>query len=73
MTRKWNNRSYFIMANRESTYPPSWRWRIARRGRPMGVRIEGHGFSTYEAARTAGNSALADFLKQLDLESSRVD
>jgi hypothetical protein len=73
MTQKWNNSGYFAMANRESIYPPSWRWRIVRRGRPMGVRIEGRGFSTYDAARIAGSRALADFLKQLESERSRVD
>jgi hypothetical protein len=48
------------MATRESAYPPSWRWRIVRRGKPtMGVRIEGGGFTTYEAARLVGSRALA--------------
>jgi hypothetical protein len=31
-----------------ATYHPSWRWRIVLRGKPMGVRIEGGGFTTYE-------------------------
>ena len=73
MTHKGNNRGYFVMASRELIYPPSWRWRIVRRGRPMGVRIEGHGFSTYDAARIAGSRALADFLEQLELERSPVE
>jgi hypothetical protein len=51
MTRKWNNKGYFVMTHRESTYPPSWRWRIVRRGEPMGLHIEGRGFSSYDAAR----------------------
>jgi len=61
------------MAIRQTAYPPSWRWRIVRRGKPMGVRLEGGGFTTYEAARLAGGRALADFLEQLELEKFRVD
>jgi hypothetical protein len=58
---------------RETAFPPSWRWRIMRRGKPMGVRIEGGGFSTYDAARLAGKLVLANFLEQLELENSRID
>ena len=67
------NHSYYVIAIRQTAYPPSWRWRIVRRGKPMGVRIEGSGFTTYEAARLAGTLALADFLEQLKLERSRID
>jgi hypothetical protein len=49
----------------EARDPPSWRLRIVRRGKPMGVRIEGGGFTTYEAARLVGGRALADFLEEL--------
>jgi hypothetical protein len=73
MSRKWNNSGYYVMATRQSAYPPSWRWQIVRRGKPMGVRIEGGGFTTYEAARLAGNRALREFLEQLELESFRID
>jgi hypothetical protein len=65
--------SYYVMATCQKTYPPSWRWRIVRCGKPMDVRIEGGGFSTYEAARLAGKLELAHFLEQLDLEKSRID
>jgi hypothetical protein len=65
--------SYYVMATCQRTYPPSWRWRIVRRGKPMGARIEGGGFTTYEAARLAGGRALADFLEQLELERSRIE
>jgi hypothetical protein len=41
--------------------------------KPMGVRIDGGGFTTYEAARLAGSRALADFLEQVELESFRPD
>jgi hypothetical protein len=55
MIQKSNHRDYFIMVARQNdTYPPSFRWQIMRRGEPMGVRIEGGGFTTYVAARLAG-------------------
>jgi hypothetical protein len=70
MIQKSNHRDYFIMVARQNdTYPPSFRWQIMRRGEPMGVRIEGGGFTTYVAARPAGGGALADFLEQLELEN----
>jgi hypothetical protein len=72
MTQKLNHRGYYVMATRQRAYPPSWRWRIVRRGEPMGVQIEGGGFTTYDAARQAGKVALADFLEQLELEKSRI-
>jgi hypothetical protein len=61
------------MATRQTAYPPSWRWRIVRRGEPMGVQIEGGGFTTYGAARLAGKLELAHFLEQLELEKKRAD
>jgi hypothetical protein len=67
------NHSYYVMVTRQTAYPPSWRWRIVRRGEPMGVQIEGCGFSSYHAARLAGGRALADFLEQLELEKSRIE
>jgi len=39
----------------------------------MGVLLEAGGSSTYEAARFAGNVALADFLEQLEREKLRND
>ena len=72
MSRKLNHWGYYVMAIRESAYPPSWRWRIVRRGKPMGVRIKGGGFTTYEAARLAGSRALTEFLEQLQLENFRT-
>ncbi|MFX6865376.1 hypothetical protein ABTH66_19295, partial [Acinetobacter baumannii] len=56
---------------RIATYPPSWRWRIIRRGKSMGVVIEGAGFSSYDAARFAGRVALTDFLDALTQERLR--
>jgi hypothetical protein len=73
MIQKLNHRGYYVMATRQTAYPPSWRWRIVRRGEPMGVQIEGGGVSTYDAARLAGKLELAHFLEQLELEKKRVD
>jgi hypothetical protein len=73
MIRRFNPRSYYIMATRETAYPPSWRWRIVRRGKPMGVQIEGGGFATYEAARLAGKLALEDFRERFVREKSRIE
>jgi hypothetical protein len=73
MIQKLNHRGYFVLATRQTTYPPSWSWRLMRRGEPMGVCIEGDGFATYVAARLAGGRALSVFLEQLELEKSRID
>jgi hypothetical protein len=62
------NHSYYVIVTRQTAYPPSWRWRIVRRRKPMGVRIEGGGSSNY-----AGRRALADFLEQLELEKLRIE
>jgi hypothetical protein len=73
MNKRLYHRVYYVLATRMVTYPPSWRWRIVRRGKPMGVRIEGGGFTTYEAARLASSRALEDFLDQLERERHRPD
>lgn len=65
--------AYYVLTHRETTYPRSWRWHIVRRGRPMGVVIEGRGFHSYEAARFAGRLALEDFLKELRRQRYRDD
>ena len=73
MVRERDDWGYYVRAIRDLTHPPSWRWRIIRRGNPMGVLLEAGGFSTYEAARFAGNVALADFLEQHEREKLRND
>jgi hypothetical protein len=73
MVRERDDWGYYVRAIRDLTHPPSWRWRIIRRRNPMGVLLEAGGFSTYEAARFAGNVALADFLEQLEREKLRND
>jgi hypothetical protein len=47
MSNERNHFGYYVMATRDATYPPSWRWRIIRRGEPMGVILENSGFSSY--------------------------
>jgi hypothetical protein len=71
MVRDRDDWGYYVRAIRDLTHPPSWRCRIIRRGNPMGVLLEAEGFSSYEAARFAGNVALADFLEQLEREKLR--
>jgi hypothetical protein len=61
------------MATCQKAVPPLWRWQIVRRGEPMGVRIGGGGYSSYDAARLAGKLALTKFLEQLELEMSRIE
>jgi hypothetical protein len=73
MVRERDDWGYYVRAIRDLTHPPSWLWRIIRRGNPMGVLLEAGGFSTYEAARFAGKVALADFLEQLEREKLRND
>jgi len=73
MVRERDDWGYYVRAIRDLTHPPSWRWRIIRRGNPMGVLLEAGGFRTYEAARFAGKVALADFLEQLEREKLRND
>ena len=70
---KFNPRSYYAMVIRQMTFPPLWLWRIVRRGKAMGVQVEGGGFTTLVAARLAGKLALANFLEQLELENFRID
>ena len=67
------SRGHYVLTTRAAVYPPSWGWRIIRRGRPMGVKLEAHGFTSYSAARLAGGLALAEFLDALSIERDRID
>jgi hypothetical protein len=40
MVRDRDDWGYYVRAIRDLTHPPSWRWRIIRRGNPMGVLLE---------------------------------
>jgi hypothetical protein len=55
MARERDDWGYYARAIRDLTHPPSWRWRIIRRGNPMGVLLEAGGF----------------FLEQLECEKLR--
>jgi hypothetical protein len=72
MVRERDDWGYYVRAIRDLTHPPSWRWSIIRRGNPMGILLEAGGFSTYEAARFAGNVALADFIERLERGGTRI-
>src|ERR1700686_3663646 len=43
MVRERDDWGYYVRAIRDLTRPPSWRWRIIRRGKPMGVLLEARG------------------------------
>ena len=73
MVREREDWGYYVRAIHDLTNPPSWRWRIIRRGNAMGVLLEAGGFSSYDAARFAGKVALADFLEQLEREKLRKE
>jgi hypothetical protein len=40
MVRERSDWGYYVRAILDLTHPPSWRWRIIRRGNPMGVLLE---------------------------------
>jgi hypothetical protein len=46
MVRKYRN--YYVMIQRDPSDIHLWRWRIERRGNPMGVSLEGRGFLSYK-------------------------
>ncbi|QDM25732.1 hypothetical protein FNL56_06125 [Tardiphaga sp. vice304] len=71
MKSKFDSLGYHIVVIRVSKFPVSWRWRIVRRGAPMGVNLEAEGFSDYLMARLAGNRALGEFLEELMTERLR--
>jgi hypothetical protein len=67
MVRKYRN--YYVMIQRDRSHTYLWRWRIERRGEPMGVSLEGRGFISYNTAVMAGRRALDEFIEQLERES----
>jgi hypothetical protein len=67
MVRKYRN--YYVMIQRDQSDIHLWRWRIERRGEPMGVSLEGGGFVSYNTAVMAGRGALDEFLERLERES----
>jgi hypothetical protein len=67
MVRKYRN--YYVMIQRDPSDIHLWRWRIERRGEPMGVSLEGRGFLSYNTAVTTGRRALDEFLDRLEREA----
>ena len=49
MVRERDDWGYYVRAIRDFTNPPTWRWRIIRRGNPMGVLLEAGGFHVMSA------------------------
>jgi hypothetical protein len=67
MVRKYRN--YYVIIQRDLSDIHLWRWRIERRGKPMGVSLEGRGFASYNAAVVAGRRALDEFRERLETDS----
>jgi hypothetical protein len=53
-------------------WEPRWVWKIARRSKPLGVKIQGENFSSQRAARAAGQKALKDLLAGLLKEERKA-
>ena len=69
MIRERSDWGYYVRAIRDLTHPPSWRWRIIRRGSPMGVLLEA-GVSA--ATRLHGSQAMLPWLISLSSLSART-
>jgi hypothetical protein len=67
MIRRFRN--YYVMIQRDPPDIHLWRWRIERRGEPMGVSLEGRGLISYNAAVMAGRRELDEFLERLEREA----
>ena len=48
-----------------------WAWEILRRSKPIGVRLYGDGFTSEQAAKLAGEKALAELLERLRQEENK--
>jgi hypothetical protein len=58
---------YFVFTKRRGR-PPTWRWEIQRRSRPLGVRLYGDGFKSEFEAKLAGERALRELIDGLAQE-----
>jgi hypothetical protein len=53
-------------------WEPRWMWKIARRSKPLGVRLQGENYLSQRAARTAGQKALRELLAAIPKEEWRT-
>ena len=73
MRHHTKNRGLFVLVRREGDGNDSlFRWGIYRRRIPFGVKLTEGGFGSYHAAHTAGKTALADLLAQIQHEEDKA-
>jgi len=64
-------KDYYVVAVRRRERPERWSWEIRRRSKPLGIKLDEHGFTSEVAAISAGKTALNDFLSDLLREEIR--
>jgi hypothetical protein len=62
---------YYVVVSQKE-HPPVWGWKIQRRSKPMGVQLQGGGFTSEIAARRAGDEALRAFFNALAREHNQA-
>jgi hypothetical protein len=62
---------YFVAIFDDCPRPHVWRWEIARKSSPMGLKLGGGGCRSRMAAEFAGARALKDFLAALAAQQVR--
>jgi len=68
MLRPSPRRSFYVAVSRTDR-DARWCWEIRRKRRPMGIRLQECGFTSYRSAELAGKQALEEFLNGLSLDS----
>jgi hypothetical protein len=66
-----NPNDYYVVTSGQGESPDRWSWEIRRKSKPLGVKMTGDGYQSYQAAQFAGKRALADFLNALSKEEKR--
>lgn len=62
---------YYVVVSQKE-HSPVWGWKIQRRSKPMGVQLQGGGFTSEIAARRAGDEALRAFFNALAREHNQA-
>ena len=62
---------YYIVTRKTGPGPFPWRWEIERHSKPMGVKLGAGGYPTQEAAESAGQQSLTEFLIEVARETRR--